>query len=173
MPGEGYFSFDEGIVIANSGEWIHRAVFLADLQVTVQGQSTTSFSAKNILATTFFNEKKKGSIGVTVGRQLVTMRGTRLAKPAYPRESRQFARYTKYSFGYKYDGKTMDAYFKDRKVGDSTALSKFTRGFDTGHAGLAWNGTVQSFIFTITLTGALDPDWVAKALGETGKKRRR
>jgi hypothetical protein len=32
--------------------------------------------------------------------------------------------------------------------------------------GLAWNGSIQSFIFAITMEGVLDPEWVAKQLGE-------
>ena len=70
--------------------------------------------------------------------------------------------------GYKYDGKVFECYHANRKTSDTSKSPKFTDGFDSGHAGLAWGGSIQSFVFKVTIEGKLDPDWVAKQLNESG-----
>jgi hypothetical protein len=52
------------------------------------------------------------------------------------------------------------------KLSDTAENVKFTEGFDRGRVGLAWSGSVQSFIHQVTIKGTLDPEWVQKALGE-------
>jgi len=49
---------------------------------------------------------------------------------------------------------------------DTAKSPGFTSGFDNGHIGLSWGGSIQCFVFNITFSGRLDPDWRAEQLGE-------
>ncbi len=51
-------------------------------------------------------------------------------------------------------------------MNDTLKLPRFTEGIDRGRVGMAWGGSIQCFIFSVTIDGALDPEWVAKQLGE-------
>ena len=76
----------------------------------------------------------------------------------------------RHTVGYKLKGKVLESYLNNKKTSDTSTLPKFTDGFDTGQVGFSWSGSVQSFLFKVTMEGRLDPDWVAKQLGDKPEK---
>jgi len=164
-------SVEHGICVSNSGEWYHKAVFLPDIEVKVELMSNAAYRAGSLLGPVFFSEKKRASIGATAGCQAICVRGYRLAKPPYPPDRNGVVMAAdRQTFGYKYNGKVLEVYRDKARTADTSEVPKFTKGFDRGHAGLIWCGSVQAFVFKITIEGKLDPKWVAKQLGEKPKK---
>jgi hypothetical protein len=163
---------EHGICIGDYGEWMHEAVFLPDgLEVTVDLMNYSPHKPGSICGPVFFNDKKKMSLGASMGRQVVSLKGWKLAKAPHPKTAAPISAITRYKSGFKLHGGVFEAHFNGKKTADSTTLSKLTDGFDRGRVGLAWSGSVQSFIYSVTMEGSLDPEWVAKQLGEaTGEK---
>ena len=167
-PGEAtYSTLDYGIMIGDYGEWMHDATFLADnLDVTVDQSNAAAFKPGTISAAVLFNEKKKLSLGVNAGAQAVVLKGFRLAKPPIPRAERSVLSNQRYKAGYRIKGSVIECILNGSKLSDTSENVKFTEGFDRGRVGLAWSGSVQSYIHQVIIKGNLDPEWVAKALGE-------
>jgi hypothetical protein len=161
---------EHGILVGDFGEWIHKALFLPDLKMTVEMQSVAQFRPGTILAPTFYSEKKKKALGVTGGYQAVCLSGWKLSKPPFPKQEKPIPTNVRQTVGYSYNGRVLESYLNGKKTSDTSGSPKFTEGFDTGHAGLAWSGSVQSFIYQVTLDGRLDPDWISKQLGEKGDR---
>ena len=160
---------EDGIVIGDYGEWIHEAVFLADgLEVTVDQMNVSPFKSGSIQAVVLYNEKKKLSLGVNAGAQAVVLKGSKFAKPPIPRNERTVTSCQRFKAGLRMRGTTLECVYEGRKQSDTADNLKFTDGFDRGRVGLAWSGSIQCWIFNVTMEGRLDPEWTARALGETG-----
>ena len=161
-----YSTIEHGIIIGDHGEWIHEAVFLPDIEVQVENLTVSQYKPGNILAPVFYCDKKKLSLAANSGFQTACLKGWRHAKPPSPKEERKVSSNDRHTIGYKLKGGVFEAQLNKRKTHDSSAIPRFTEGFDNGHVGLAWSGSVQSFIFKVTIEGRLDPAWVAKQLKE-------
>jgi hypothetical protein len=163
---------EHGIIVGDYGEWMHKAVFRSDVEVNVDFLCVSQHKAGNILGPVFWNEKKKQSIGANFGQQVMCLKGWRLAKPLYPPKQKPVMSNTRQLIGFKYDGRVLEATTKGKRMTDSTKVGKFTDGMDSGHIGLAWSGSVQGFIFSVTIEGALSPEWVSKQLGGKGEEKK-
>ena len=73
--------------------------------------------------------------------------------------------YQDQTISYQYQKHVFECYKNGKKTADSTEAPKLTKDIDTGRAGVVWNGTVQCLIYSITIEGKLDSDWIAKELG--------
>ena len=169
---EGYWSanYEQGLLIGDYGEWLHKAVFLPDVEMKATVVRVSVVRPGTLLATVFHNEKKKLSIGVNSGYQAVCLKGFTQAKAPWPRADRPAPQsHQRVTMGYRLNGKVLESQLNNRKTSDTTAAPKFTEGFDSGHPGLAWSGA-QCFILSISIEGRLDPDWVAAQLGEKPEK---
>jgi len=157
-----------GMVIADYGQWTHKAVFLPDVEVEVTLYSMAQPRAGTIVAATFGSEKKKRALGVNGGYQAVCLGGAKPAhlKPPLPAADRPLTREVRQTIGFRYNGKLWESYKDGKKTGDTSGSPKFTEGFGPGQVGLAWNGQVVCFIHRVTIKGKLDADWVSAALGE-------
>jgi hypothetical protein len=157
-------TIEHGIIVSDQGQWMHKAEFLNDIEVKVDMMSVASYRSGTLLGPVFYNAKKKMAIGSCGGNQLVCLKGLSHAKAPHPREERPIQANSRQVIGYKYRGGVFESYFGTRKTADSTDLKKFTEGYDTGRPGLAWKGSVQCFVYKVTIEGKLDPAWVAKQL---------
>jgi hypothetical protein len=163
--------YEHGLVIGDFGQWIHKAVFLPDVEVKFVVLRVSQARAGALLAPVFFNEKKNRSLGVSNGYQAVALSGWKPVKPPHPKADRPLPpSASRHSIGYRYSGKVLEAYLNGKKTSDTSAVPAFTEGFDTGHVGLAWGPPIQSFVFHVRMQGKLDPDWVAEQLGEKAGK---
>ena len=69
--------------------------------------------------------------------------------------------------GFPYRDQASDTMSGNRSAATSRDRESMTKGLDTpGHVGIAWNGSVQCYIFSIRIIGKLDPKWVAEQIGE-------
>ena len=158
-----------GIIVGDNGQWLHKAGFLSDVEVTVDHMSVAQPRAGAFVAPVFQNAKKKLSLGVANGYQAVCLRESKQSKPPHPKDDKPTPQRVRRTIGYRYNGKVLESYLNGKKTSDTAAVPRFTEGFDSGRVGIAWN-SIQCFVFKVTITGRLDPDWVAEALGETGSK---
>jgi hypothetical protein len=160
---------DGGMVLSDYGLWKHKAMFLSDLEVSVEVINVASPRAGTVLCSTFFSPKKKSSIGVNSGLQVVGMTGWKTTKGPWPKGDKALTRLLRQTFGYKYSNRVLESYLNNKKVADSSAAGKLTEGFDVGQVAMAWNGSIKTFVLNITIRGRLDPDWVSAQLGEKSK----
>lgn len=158
----------DGIVIGDFGQWLHKASFLGDVEMEVEVLSMAQPRPGTMVGPVFYNEKKKRGIGVNAGSQVVCMSGLKATRP-HPKEERPLTLYRRLKIGYRYNGKVIESLRDGRKTADSSSVAKAAEGLDTGKAGLSWSGSVRSFVFQVSITGRLDPDWVAEQLGEKGQ----
>jgi hypothetical protein len=165
-------SIEHGIIVGDHGEWIHEAVFRSDVVVDVDFMCVSQHKPGNILGPVFWSEKKKQSIGANFGQQVMCLKGFKPAKPLYPPQQKPVLANTRQVMGFKYDGKVLEATTKKKRMADSEKVPKFADGMDTGHVGLAWNGAVQGFIFSVTIEGFLSPEWVSKQLEGQGEEKK-
>jgi hypothetical protein len=165
-----YTTIEHGILVGDYGEWVHRAVFLPDLEVKVETLSVAQFRPGTILAVTYYNAKKKQALGVTGGFQAVCLSQRKHAKPPFPKTEKPIPINQRHTVGFKLNGKVLESYLNNKKTSDTSTVPKFADGFDTGQVGFSWSGSVQSFLFKVTMEGRLDPDWVAKQLGDKPEK---
>ena len=161
-----YSTVEHGIVVGDYGEWIHKAVFLPEVEVEVDQLAVSQYKAGNIFAPVFYSDKKKLSLGANAGFQVVCLKGWKLAKQPLQKEERSTQANSRYPIGYKFKRGVFETYLRGKKQNDTSANPKYTAGFDSGHVGLAWSGSVQFFVFKVTIQGALDPAWIAKELKE-------
>jgi hypothetical protein len=159
-------TLEDGIVLGDFGEWLHKAVFLPDIEVEVELQAASQHKAGNVMAPIFYNDKKKRALGSNNGSQVVYLAGGKHAKPAIPKQERAVTSNARFAVGYAFKGTTFEARLRGRKSADTTASPKYAEGFDRGRVGMGWSGSVQYFVFKVTIKGKLDPEWVAKELGE-------
>jgi len=169
---EGYWTanYEQGLLIGDYGEWLHKAIFLPDVEMKAIVVRVSQVRPGTMLATVFHNEKKKLSIGVNSGYQAVCLKGWAPAKAPYPKADRPMPQsHQRFTIGYRLNGKVLESQLNNRKTSDTAGAPKFTDGFDSGHPGLAWSGA-QCFILSVSIEGRLDPDWVAAQLGEKPEK---
>ncbi len=157
---------EHGIILGDYGEWIHKAVFVRDLEVQADILSVARYKIGNILGPVFFSEKKKRSIGANAGSQIMSLAGWKHAKPPLGKE-RVIPSCDRHVIGYKYEGNLFETYVGKKKLNDTLKFPKLTDGMESGHVGMAWNGSIQCFLYSVTIEGTLDPAWVAKQLGES------
>jgi hypothetical protein len=165
-----YTSVEDGVIIGDFGEWIHTASFVGDIEMEVDLLPISPYKPGNIVAPVFYNEKKKRAIGANEGSQAVCLAARKHAKPPIPKTERTVTANERHRIGYVFDGKKLECRYNGKKQADTATVPKFTEGFETGHAGLIWSGSVQYFIFKVTIKGKLDPAWLAPKLGETVSK---
>ena len=159
---------DGGIVLADFGEWKHKAVFLPDLEVSVDLMNVAQPRAGTVVCPIFYSKKKKLSLGASNAAQIMTLNGWKTSK-SHPKNEKTAVRRLRQEVGYKLNGRLFEGRLNGKKVADSSTLTKFTEGFDVGQAGIAWSGSsgsVKVFVFGVTIRGRLDPDWVSEQLGE-------
>ena len=162
---------EDGMILGDFGEWYHKASFLGDIDVEVDLLPVSQYKQGNIMGPVFYNEKRKRAIGTNEGNQAVCLANRKHAKPPIPKTEKVVTANERHKIGFAFDGKKLECRYNGRKMTDTSSAPKFTEGFDTGRVGFNWNGSVQYFIFKVTMKGKLDPAWLAKQLGEGVEKK--
>jgi hypothetical protein len=153
----------QGVVMSDNGQWMHKAVFLPDVEVSLEVLNLAIHRPGTLMGPIFYNSRKKESIGVNGGFQFISSSGGKPAKPFLPlKTDKVIERMQQYSFGYRLQDKVLECIRADKKVLDT----KVAQGFDNGRVGLFWTGSIQCFVFRATLKGRLDPVWLAEQLVE-------
>ena len=157
-------------MIGDRGMWLHRAVFLPDVAVEMSCLSLAQPRAGTVMGPVFYSEKKKRAMGASAGGQLVCVQGARPAhaRAPHPAKDKPVAYDSRINLGMAFDGKVLSGFRESKKFADSKEAPRLCEGIDTGRAALAWNGSVQALLFSVRIEGKLDPDWIARELGEKG-----
>ena len=158
-------SVEYGLILGDYGEYLHKAMFLPDIDVEVDWLPVSPHKAGNIVAPVFSHDKKKRAIGANAGSQAVCLAARKHVKPPIPRTERTVVANTRYKAGYTFDGTRLECRMNGRKTTDTISTPKFVEGFDKGRVGLIWTGSIQYFLFKVTIKGKLDPAWVDTQLG--------
>jgi len=153
------------IVLADSGRWTHKAVFLPDLKMEVDLINVAHPRAGTVLGPAFYSVKKKTALCASNGNQPVCLKGSAI-QGTPPKAEKPLVLKALQKIAYSYNGKVLEISRNGKKVCDTAQTPKVTEGFDTGHAAMAWTGSVKCFLAGVSISGRLDPDWVAKMLGE-------
>jgi hypothetical protein len=163
-------SSDVALTLADSGQWVHKAKFVPDLEVKVDCLNLAQPRPATILGPIFFSKSKKLSLGTSGGYQAVCLNGTKPAKAPYPKSEKLIPWKQRETMAYRFSNRVLECFLNEKKSCDTKAVPKFTEGFDVGQAGVAWSGSVKCYLFRVTIKGRLDPDWVAEQLGEKSEK---
>jgi hypothetical protein len=160
-------TIEHGVILGDAGEWLHKAIFSSNVEVEADILPLSQNKRGNIMAAAFYNDKKKRAIGTNEGSQVVCLQARKHAKTPIPKTERTVVANERHKISFSYDGKALLCSYNGRKAADSVSSPKFTEGFDTGRVGLIWSGSVQYFLFKLTIQGKLDPAWLAAQLGES------
>lgn len=157
---------EDGLVIADHGVWLHDA-FWRDVTIEVDYLSMSAIKKGDVLAPVFLPKKGKKLYGANLGRQCVKLKpNVKLAARPIPRQFPTAAVHNRLQFGLKVQKQVVTALNNGRATADSSKDPKFLKKASAGQVGLAWRGTVNGFVFKITMTGKLDPEWVKQQVGK-------
>lgn len=160
-----YSSVEDGIIVGDYGEWYHRAVFTNNVEVEVDLLPVSPYKSGNLMCAVLYNDKKKRSIGSNEGNQVVCLAGRKLAKAPVPKTEKAISANTRHKMGFALKGSVVEGRLNGKRSVDSSEQPKFAEGIDSGRVGLVWSGSIQYFIYKVTVRGKLDPAWLAKEIG--------
>ncbi|MAJ29459.1 hypothetical protein CBD41_09295 [bacterium TMED181] len=157
-------SYHNGVVIADSGEWFHQAVWEPAVRMDVDFVSYTTGNAsrKDLVAATYaWSKKNRRRVGSNMGTQLVRLSGVRAS--ARQGKSTPFVHEERSRFGFDLKSGT----FTTRQMGssrESSSSKKLLKDLTSGQVGLVWSGGVTGIVEKVRITGRLQLDWIRKHL---------
>ncbi|MEM7164343.1 MAG: hypothetical protein AAF581_02710 [Planctomycetota bacterium] len=155
---------EDGLIIADQGVWLHKARW-TEARMEAEYLSMSAVKKGDVLAAVFLPHKGKKLYGANLGQQCVKLKpNVKLAAKPIPARFPVASVQNRFSFGLEIKNKVLTALRNDRRAADTANDPKFVRKAQPGQLGLAWRGTINGFIFKITMTGKLDPAWVKKQL---------
>lgn len=164
---EGTFrTVESGIVIADHGTWMHEALW-ESATLDVEYMSMAPYRRGDLLAAVFAYDKGRRIVGSNNGTQCVRLRGNKHAGKPHPIEPESFDSEKRIQFGMTFHDGTLTSLRNGRPTCDTKEQKDFVSKPTSGMVGLLWRGTINGFIFKITIVGKLDPEWVDKKLGRT------
>jgi hypothetical protein len=168
----------KGLIAGDSGLLTHRASFSGDVLVTVALESVATYRKGAILAPVVYSPKEKIAIGANDGRQLVSLKGQKLNKPAHPEDFEPIEANRRHDVSCRFDGGALTGLYGKKSRVNSADAGGLVEGFKGPcQPGLAWSGSVRFFIYAVTITGKLDAGWLkgelakgTKDIAKPGKK---
>ncbi|MCA8960966.1 MAG: hypothetical protein KDC38_10660 [Planctomycetes bacterium] len=159
---------EDGLIIADEGMLLHRAKW-RDANLNVDYLSTSGTRSQDLLAAIFAYDRGKRIVGSHLGSQCVQLKGLRRTSQCIPRANTTTVSHDeRLSFGYKIEKGVLYATKSGASMVNTMENPKFTRDLGPGFGGLAWQGRVQGFVFSVTIEGHLDADWLKEALDKAG-----
>ncbi|MFN0060040.1 MAG: hypothetical protein ACKVX7_16405 [Planctomycetota bacterium] len=167
---EGYSTFvGRGIMIAEYGVWLHKAVWAQDVAMDVEFHYLSEImKPRDIIAAVYAWDKGKRIVGSNVGRQCIKLSpDVKLSGPPIPEDAQIMRADEKRVFGFKLQHGVLAATVGGRKTVDTDSKPKFLSKPESGSVGLAWRGEYcKGAVTKITITGKLDKEWLAKQLAK-------
>ena len=157
-------SYHDGVVIVDSGEWFHQAVWepAVCMDVDFVSYTTGNASRKDLVAATYaWSKKNRRRVGSNMGTQLVRLSGVRAS--ARQGKSTPFVHEERSRFGFELKAGT----FTTRQMGssrESSSSRKLLKDLVPGQVGLIWSGGVTGIVEKICITGKLELEWIRKQL---------
>ncbi|MGE3166455.1 MAG: hypothetical protein AB7O52_16255 [Planctomycetota bacterium] len=167
---EGTFrTVENGIVIADHGTWMHEALWKS-ATLEVEYMSMAPYRRGDLLAAVFSYDKGRRTVGSNNGTQCVRLKGDQHAGKPHPAEPEMIESEKRFRFGMAVGDGTVTSLRNGRPTCDTKEFKNFVAKPTSGMVGLVWRGTINGFIFKVTIVGDLDPEWVDKKLGRTPAK---
>lgn len=157
---------ENGLIIANEGVLLHKARW-SDAAVKVDFMSLAGHRDGNILAAVYaYGKNQKHWLASNQGRQCLKLSNRmRLQRPPIPRsEPSALSADRRFEFGYRIHDGVFTARTGEVGAANTSNDPKFTKDLEPGHAGLAWKGQIQGYLFGIVIEGELDPEWMKEQL---------
>lgn len=154
----GRYYFMEGLRIADSGTYLHKVVFLPDVDVTVQYYNATRQRVTDFMLLGYFDADGKGhGVGANLGMQALEV--TRYSRPVggEPKRMPDLEAATRpYDIRFKLRNQVCTVYYRNRRRADY----QVKRAIDKGHVGFAWGTGIVGGIEDVTIKGRIDPEWL-------------
>ncbi len=160
----GQTSWEDGLMIAKYGTFVHTAMFRNSVRIDVRGTSYAQSEKGAYRVVGLFHKKGKKMLGSNHGKQVVKLSGMKVGKRT-PREMPTSRVEERLDFGFSLDKGVASALIKGKSRVDTKEDPKFTKGYESGRVGLRWNGRTQMSVDLIRIEGTLDPKWLAEKLG--------
>ena len=163
--GEGSHEGISGILIAQYGRWVHKAIWDSTVEVSIEVMPMSSSRKGDVIAAVFQNPKGTKIVGTNGGTQIIRMKGVKVAL-AFPKSPPTFSYNQRQRFRYRVADGVLTAVVQSSPRVDTAKKKSFMKKLDKGRVGVAWNGQVNGIISKITIHGQLDVDWVKKITGK-------
>jgi len=155
-----------GILIADAGEWFHKAIWAEDVRFQVEFMTFSGTRKKDLVAAVYgWSKGLRRRFGTHLGGQLVTVRGTRAASrqgqtPLLDYNERM-------TFGFELDEKSFRSL---RTVGFGPKVARSRLRIEPGRVGLVWSGAISGAVTKVEIKGKLDVEWLAQQIPSIGER---
>ncbi|MEE8141983.1 MAG: hypothetical protein V3T77_02680, partial [Planctomycetota bacterium] len=140
----------DGIIIADQGQWFHKALW--DKNVTIDiGYVSITAGSNALVATVYSYLRGKVSVGTHLGRQLIRLKGLRHTMKPIPKKPPQIVYSQRISFGIQLRNGLLACRRDGRSGVDSSSIKNFLKKLDVGQVGIVWKGGVSGFIPRVTI----------------------
>ncbi len=157
-----------GIIISDSGQWFHDAVWQPDVRVDATYVSFLGGSRGDMVSAVFaWGKKLRQRVGSNLGTQLVRISGTKAVGGMGKAPLICYDEHTKFGFELK-DGRfssMLNGYAKHQS--DSKKLLK---NLEAGQVGFIWRGTINGIVPKLKITGKIDFAWAAQQIPSLKKR---
>ncbi len=157
-----------GILIADTGQWFHKAVLAQDVKFDVHFMSFCGGANKDLVAATYAWSKLSKRIGSNLGTQCIALSGTKAAA-ATGGPAPTITYEEKVNFGLELKDGEFSWLLSGSSRG-STDSKKLLNKLDSGQVGLVWSGRISAAIPKVTISGKLDLEWAGKEVKSLGTR---
>ena len=154
--------WDEGLMVAMTGNWTHKAIFAGDVETHVDARSYSLMREGDYFTLGLVTPKGKTMVGTNLGKQCLRLVGTKIAR-AIPTKFPKSTVRQDLKFGMRIKEGVLYALRGKSTAVNSRESTKFMKKVDKGRIGFRWKGQVQMCLYKVTIEGKLDEAWLAKA----------
>ena len=157
-----------GVIISDSGQWFHDAVWQPDVRVDATYVSFLGGSRGDMVSAVFaWGKSLRQRVGSNLGTQLVRISGTKAVGGMGKAPVICYEEHTKFGFELKNGSfsSLLNGYAKHQS--DSKKLLK---NLDTGQVGFIWRGTINGIVPKLKITGKIDIAWAAQQIPSLQKR---
>ncbi|MEC9477526.1 MAG: hypothetical protein VX764_10850 [Planctomycetota bacterium] len=148
-----------GIIIADTGQWFHRAVWQPDVQMELTYVSFVGGRRGGMVAAVYaWSKKLRQRVGSNLGTQLLKITGTKATGGLGKAPDIVYEDHHKFGFELK-DGNFRTLLNGRPKL--ETDNKKVLKKLGPGQVGLVWRGTISGVVPELKIRGKIDLDWAA------------
>lgn len=148
-----------GVIISDTGQWLHSAVWQPDVQMELTYVSFLGGRRGDMIAAVYaWSKKLRQRVGSNLGTQLVKISGTRATGGLGKAPDIVYEDHHKFGFELK-DGKFRTLLNGRSKL--ETDNKKVLKKLGPGQVGLVWRGTISGIVPELKIRGKIDLDWAA------------
>lgn len=151
-----------GIIISDSGQWFHEAVWQPDVRVEATYVSFLGGSRGDMVAAVFaWGKKLRQRVGSNLGSQLVRISGTKAVGGSGKAPVICYEEHKKFGFELK-DG--LFSSLLNGRAKHQSDSKKLLKNLAAGQVGFVWRGTINGILPKLKITGKIDLTWAAEQI---------